>query len=107
MVTSEVEPSQLQDVRRKPERITSSQLKTMKNNSNKSLPLTAWITKSLTGFWSYLNSTLSIIFASKRSSKTFCEQNGHSIIRVAGSIHTHCRYCDAEIQSVDMLTSPK
>ena len=99
MVTSESSTVE----RGKPQRISSVQLKAMREAKPPSL--IDRFARSLSNLWSGLTSGLGFLFSAKQDRKSFCELNGHSVKMVNGTVTNQCRYCDAEINSIDMLTS--
>jgi len=102
----ELSEKSMSEERGKPQRISSIQLKAMKDRDTKPSSFVDVISRSLSSFWSTVSSSFAYIFAKKLSKrKSFCELNGHSVRMVNGTVTNRCRYCDAEINSIDMLTS--
>lgn len=85
------------------QRITTSQLKAMRDVKGPNL--FDHIARAISEFWSGIGSAVSWVFAAKTAKKSFCELNGHSVKMVGGTVTNRCKYCDEEINSIDMLTS--
>lgn len=92
-----------QTERTRPERISSVQLKAMRGIKPPSL--FDHICRALTNFWSAVGSGIGYLLAPKQTKKSFCEMNGHSVRMVNGIVTNQCRYCNAEIDNVEMLYS--
>jgi hypothetical protein len=99
MVTSE----STQIDRTRPERISSVQLKAMRDVKPPSL--FDHVCRVLTNFWSGVGSGIGYLLSPKQSKKSFCEMNGHSVKMVNGTVTNQCRFCSAEIDNVEMLHS--
>ena len=99
MVTSETKTID----RQTSPRISSVQLKAMRDVKPPSL--IDRVARTITNLWASVTSGLGYMFAAKQSRKSFCELNGHSVKMVNGTVTNKCRYCDQEINSIEMLTS--
>ncbi len=103
---TELSEKNMGEGRGKPQRISSIQLKAMKDRDTKPSSFVDVILRSLNSFWTTVSSSFGYMFANKLSKKkSFCELNGHSVRMVNGTVTNRCRYCEAEINSIDMLTS--
>ncbi len=83
-------------------RITSTQLRSMREHTAKSGNS---LGRLLSNLWAAIRSGLSLFIMPARSKKTFCELNGHSVMRTANGFDPYCRYCGTHIENIEELSS--